>query len=321
MADQLGLDNVRARALNVIGCCRVDSGDPDGIDDLQQSLVIAREAIVPDQISLALQNLAAMSSAYGQLARSEELGNESVETRLRFGLIGDLRVGRSERAADQYVLGHWQEALDGADEFLAEVEGGSPHFAAPWCYKTRAQIRLGRDDVDGALADALRAHDLARIEGEAQNLYPTLAVCAHVSREAGDLDRSAVLADEVLLWLQAGSRSGTIHDYLHILAWTLTALGRGPELIDVLAVRADSLWVRAAALFAAGDLGAAADVCATMGAVTEEARDRLWLAELLIRQGRRNEADIELQRALDFYRSVGATRYIREGERLLAASA
>ena len=35
----------------------------------------------------------------------------------------------------------------------------------------------------------------------------------------------------------------------------------------------------AAAAFAAGDLRRAADICEGMGAVTEEARDRLWLAE------------------------------------------
>jgi hypothetical protein len=58
-----------------------------------------------------------------------------------------------------------------------------------------------------------------------------------------------------------------------------------------------------------------------MGAATEEARVRLWLAEALVRQNRRAEADTQLQRALAFYRSVGATRYIREGEALLAASA
>jgi hypothetical protein len=92
-------------------------------------------------------------------------------------------------------------------------------------------------------------------------------------------------------------------------------------LLEVLALRADSLWVRAAALFAAGDLGAAADVCATMGAVTDEARYRLWPAEALIEQGRRAEADVELHRAIDFYRSVGATRYGREAEGMLVASA
>ena len=56
------------------------------------------------------------------------------------------------------------------------------------------------------------------------------------------------------------------------------------------------------------------------GAATEEARDRLWLAERLIDQGARADADVELQRVLAFYRSVSATRYIREAEALLAAS-
>ena len=58
-----------------------------------------------------------------------------------------------------------------------------------------------------------------------------------------------------------------------------------------------------------------------MGAFTQEARDRLWLAEALIEQNRRGEAEIHLQRALAFYRSVRATRYLRQGEALLAASA
>jgi hypothetical protein len=45
----------------------------------------------------------------------------------------------------------------------------------------------------------------------------------------------------------------------------------------------------------------------------------LRAAEALAAAGRREEADGELTRALDFYRAVGATRYIREGEALLAA--
>jgi hypothetical protein len=179
------------------------------------------------QSRMALENLGATRWASGQLARASELADESHEAASRFGLIGQLRGGRGDRAADQYVLGHWQEALEVADELLAEVDGGSPHFSAPWCYKTRAQIRMGRDDVPGALADAHRALELAGMEREGQNLYPTLAACAHIFRETGDRDRAAALADEVLHWLRAGSRSGTIHDYLHVLAWTLTALGRG----------------------------------------------------------------------------------------------
>jgi len=58
-----------------------------------------------------------------------------------------------------------------------------------------------------------------------------------------------------------------------------------------------------------------------MGAARSEALARLRAAERLVRDGRRAEADEQLQRALAFYRSVGATRYVREGEALLAASA
>jgi hypothetical protein len=50
------------------------------------------------------------------------------------------------------------------------------------------------------------------------------------------------------------------------------------------------------------------------------AEAHLVAAEKLIVAGRRTEADTHLQKALDFYRSVQATRYVREGEALLAAA-
>jgi len=48
---------------------------------------------------------------------------------------------------------------------------------------------------------------------------------------------------------------------------------------------------------------------------------RLRAAKQLVEEGRRAEADAELNRALAFYREVGATTYVREGEALLAESA
>ena len=44
-------------------------------------------------------------------------------------------------------------------------------------------------------------------------------------------------------------------------------------------------------------------------------------AELLVQDGRRAEADAELERALAFWRTAGATAFIRQGEALMAASA
>ena len=58
-----------------------------------------------------------------------------------------------------------------------------------------------------------------------------------------------------------------------------------------------------------------------MGSPAHDAFYRLRAAEQLVGEGRRAEADEQLGPALAFYRSVGATRYVREGEALLAASA
>jgi hypothetical protein len=66
---------------------------------------------------------------------------------------------------------------------------------------------------------------------------------------------------------------------------------------------------------------AAADMYAEMGALPNEAYARLRAAELLASQGRRAEADVQLQRALSTARELMATAWIREGEALLAATA
>ena len=58
-----------------------------------------------------------------------------------------------------------------------------------------------------------------------------------------------------------------------------------------------------------------------LGAPSLEMFFRLRAAEQFVAEGRRAEADVQLRPALAFYRGVGATRYVREGEALLAASA
>ena len=69
------------------------------------------------------------------------------------------------------------------------------------------------------------------------------------------------------------------------------------------------------------DFVRAAEMWAEGGSPTWEARLRLRAAEELIEAGRRTEGEEQLEKALDFYRSVGATFYIRRAEELLAKSA
>ena len=69
-----------------------------------------------------------------------------------------------------------------------------------------------------------------------------------------------------------------------------------------------------------GDLRGAADLHAEMGSPTLEAEDRLHAGRRFVEQGHRAEADVELQKALAFYRSVDATAYVAEIEALLAGA-
>jgi tetratricopeptide (TPR) repeat protein len=295
------------------------SGDPHGIEDLEQGVAIVAHGHTASALPSSQENLASGLWEQGQLERASALREEAEESSCRFGQIAHQRWCQGEHVVDQFVLGRWDEALAGADAFLAVVEAGSPHYFAPLCYVVRAQVRLGRDDLPRALIDAERALELARLAKDPQ-IYSSLSACGYVFLEGGSRERARLIADELLAELRAGSGLGSVLPSLHILSWTLTALGRAEMLIDTVP-SAENPWIRAALAFAAGDLREAADVCAAMGAATEEARDRLWLAEALIDQGHRAEADVELGRALAFYRSVGATRYIREAEGLLAASA
>ena len=100
------------------------------------------------------------------------------------------------------------------------------------------------------------------------------------------------------------------------------SLGRESEFRDVVeGEEYKSPWLRAALAVASRDFPAAADIYGEMGVVVHEAFFRQRAAEQLVAEGRRAEADEQLRPTLAFYRSVGATRYVREGEALMAATA
>ncbi len=295
-------------------------GDPDGAEDLRRSAAIATEAQAPFEICRATNNLAGWYWTRGDLQRALSCWAEVEDAVARFGQVAYGRWLRGGLGSVHYQLGDWERALADVDAIIAEVEAGSPHYFAAICYVTRALIRLGRDDAAGALSDVDLAIGLARLAKDPQILAEAFSGSAHVLCECGDQERAGSLLDELLAELRSGTPIGQVVDELHTLAWAAAALGRAEDVTQLLA-GVDSPWARTTNCFAMGDLRQAADICAEMGAVATEAPDRLWLAEILIKENRRSEGDIELRRALSFYRSVGATRYVRAGEALLAASA
>jgi hypothetical protein len=138
----------------------------------------------------------------------------------------------------------------------------------------------------------------------------------------GELARGEETLDEVLAGVSGLDQLGFAAAEFHHLTWAGLQLGREAEIAAVLERQTAKLpWIDVARAVLARDFRAAADQLAAMESPTQEAFYRLRAAEALVAEGRRAEADEQLRAALAFYRAVGATRYMREGEALLAATA
>jgi tetratricopeptide (TPR) repeat protein len=239
----------------------------------------------------------------------------------RFGGAGaNARWLRFEPVHIEYWQGRWDESVALIDEVLSEV--GPSHALSRYAYEMRGRIKLGRDDVDGAVEDAERSLALGRQAKDPQTLLPALSFAALVMLEAGRAKASADLADELLSLNVAEHRVPHHVSPIFELAWVLIAFGRSDELRAAIdRVGAQTRWLVAADAIARGDLLAAADMYAEIGTRANEAYTRLRGAAQLLEAGRRADADQQLRPALAFWRSVGAKRYVREGEALLAATA
>jgi class 3 adenylate cyclase/tetratricopeptide (TPR) repeat protein len=323
MAEKLGLDNLRAHALNNIGCARAFLGDSQGIADVEESIAIASRLNSVHDLIRGHNNLSTLYLTFGDLDRAHAGRMKTRELAEHFGHHGFVRfIDGGPAIVHPYLVGEWDESLERAEAFLAEVESGSPHYHAAFAYISRGLIRLGRADPQGAASDAERAVELARAVADPQLFQPTIVKAALVFLASGNEKRAEETFVEALGGLHELNQMGFASVESHTLAWLGRMLGREAEVAAVFDREVlDTPWIRAGREVLGGDLAAAADILGELGAATPEAFHRLRSAEQLLSEGRRAEADEQLHRALAFYRSVGATQHVREGEALLAASA
>jgi tetratricopeptide (TPR) repeat protein len=315
MAEKLGDEEVVVSALQSIGIARARAGELDaGIALLERAAEIALTGNNPDA-ARALNNLATLVLDRS-LPRANDIWLEGKAVAER---LGNATVGRYIDGVLVWVAhdgGRWDEALSAADAFIEQCRAGSPHYLESGCHATRAWILLARDDAEGALSATARALELARPAEDPQALLPALSTAVRVHAELGrDADaRSA--ADEMLSFYRRGIAMSTIR-----LSLYSGQLGRRDELRAALTSLPVSLYADVARMIVDGDFVRAADILAEVGDVSGEADVRLHAAGALVEAGRRADADVELHRALAFFRSVGASRYVRQGEALLAATA
>jgi DNA-binding SARP family transcriptional activator/class 3 adenylate cyclase len=314
IAEALDLAEIRADARITLGKARVFLADAAGLEDIEQGLALAvatNSLIVAERGYEALW-IAIAIEATSEFRRLPEVYEEAIRVAERLGNIHLLRSAQSAMITTQRFVGEWDDALQAADSFIAESEraGTHPHGVR----LQRAYIRQARDDPAGALEDIEKSLEAqkAREASSRPHLRSVMAVFLLV--ELGRLEQARTLADEVVdrhPWLGFPEFALVAADvgYLSKLRAALDALSRRrpPDI--------------AAEAIIEGRFVEAADVLAEMGRMTAAARVRLRAAETLAAQGHRIEANEQLDKALAFYRSVGATRYIREAEALVAATA
>jgi len=323
MAEELGYDDLRAHALNTVGVARADMGDPGGFAELEESIALASRRNAVSDLLRGHNNLIALYVLHGDFQRSRAGEKTTIELAKHFGQLGTVRfLEAGAVVANRYLAGEWDEALARAERVLAEAEQGARFYQAAAMYAFRGLIRMARSDADGAESDAERVVELARAVGDPQALNPDFAMAAAVFLSVGSETRAEQTLAEAVESLRQLRHLGFAAIELPLLAWVAVTLGREPELVEVL-VREPfkSPWLRAALAVASLDFRAAADIFGRMGMLTHEAFFRLRAAEQFVAEGHRPEADEQLRPALAFYRGVGAARYVREGEALLAASA
>ena len=307
MADDIGVAELRAHALDSIGAARAAIGDVRGLTDLEESIAIATE-LNSLEVVRGYVNLGTAQTEVGDLERAFELYERGRRAAKAFGDPDRIRWFEAERLYEHYWRGDWDEALREAAELMGRAETVSPHILHD-CRLIRGAIRLARDELVGGLEDAAWALEFARGVGSSQTLLPALAFRARALLVAAQADEASALAGELLdLWAQVAPTAASY--WTADLARVLRLVGRGAEFLTAAGAGSRTRWLEAGEAFASGEFGSAAELYARIGSRPDEAYAHLCAASV----GDPSAASENLTAALAFYREVGGSRFIREAE-------
>jgi tetratricopeptide (TPR) repeat protein len=314
IAERLDLADLRLYALHYLGVARVKSGDRSGLADLESSAALARTHD-PTFAPRALNNFAATLYTLGEVQRVHEVSAEALRLAERFGVESQVHWQHMSTVRINCDGGDWEASLAALADDPSLLEEG--YYHAPAARFIPAFITFARggsplEEIERALAEGERFQD-------SQAYLPELAGAAFVFSELGRTREA-----EELLRRYAGTvrTVGMAHLGFSPLA-ALAALGLGmrDELADAIASTHASRWRDANLAILAGRFAEGADELERMGVAGLAPFVRLAGGEALLSEGRRAEADEQLARAGEFFRRVGATRYLQRTEALLAATA
>jgi class 3 adenylate cyclase/tetratricopeptide (TPR) repeat protein len=316
MARALDLPELEAHALATIGTAKSSTGDPGGLADLERALELAIAVGSPYASGIA-NNLGVAAWYAGDLRREAQAYAEAGRLAERFGDGSGIRWSRVQIALSDFVRGNWDASLREHESFIAECEAGSPHLLEAEARWGRGYVRLARGDIEGALADTERAVDLGRAAKVPEVLGHVLGASILACEALGRVDQAQALALESLAVVRLMPEAEAI-GYLSL--WLLrsrSSAGLDAELREIVERAPPGRWRDIAFACLDHEFSHAADLWLDSGSPACEASLRERAAEELIGAGRRADGESEVERALAFYRAVGARLFVDRCEAVL----
>jgi class 3 adenylate cyclase len=316
IAEEFGLDEIRAGALVTVASARSWSRrEKETIEELRAALEYADRINSSAVAFRAINNLAvSLRQVLGDIPGARQLAECGLRRAEHTGDRGQITWFKGILADDVFWLGDFDRALTLAESVL---EHGPEHYQAQVAYQVRARIRLARDDAAGALSDVEHGIERARRANEAQAMNPNLSSAAFVLASLRRDAEAAELVDEVLADIRTRKRSGLAEHAFLVLAMAAGELGRNEEFLDATSeIEQVTPWLASARAYAADDIVRAIVLSESLSVPDSE-----WIRLRAAARLNEREAQPEIERALNFWRAVRATRYIREGESFLAATA
>ena len=308
IAEEVGDVERQAEALLALG----------NLPDMERALQLAVESNYIAVAARCYGNVAdACASHQADLERSFALQAEGLRLAERIGSGPLLSWLTGERSTELFLRGQWGEAVAVGDPLVEQMaHSRNPHFIEIPTRAVLALIAIARDDTEGAERESRFALERGRAFGDLQVLYTAFASRAVVLAETGRDDEARAIVSEFLAH-QAGEVERTGQAFTPwlerlTLAWLSLHFGYADELAGLLGREeppVESPWVQMVRPMLEGDL-------LTVATRAEQhllLPDAAWLRLQAARAGDTSQ----LEKALAFYRAAGATRYVREAERLL----
>jgi class 3 adenylate cyclase/tetratricopeptide (TPR) repeat protein len=329
LADKLGVDDQKPRALAHRGTARAYLGDLGGIDDVKKALEVSfglgltREtarvhAILAELLWITEGPIPALEDARTGIELSEGRGNVELAMAIRVTMLGPL-----------FDLGKWDEVVETADYVAKWSRANGEQYFAVLADSMKARVRLLRGALEEAATLAATVVSPAREIGDQQVLVPVLSVAALAEHARGNDPTALQHVSDVVDATREAAWQRAVHltDLVHV-AVSCNEVALGEALLDGIETsplrhRLSLLTSRAMLEEARGNIEEAvklyenaAEGWRSYGFTLEMGRALLGSSRCLRALGRTDSADY-LTTARRTFEGLEAQLFVLEAEQLL----